>query len=245
MRWRDGSWTGRVHVHELLSFHSLTYFPHTLHPVEMAEEKDTIQPTYTTHHHEVLEKEAPMEHIAEYQEARHINLTWKSWMVVFVSCFAITAQVFVVVAAGSVIAFIVQDLGNPEIAGWIIQGPLLMQSVLSPFVGRLSDVLDRKYMATIPPLIAFVGAVISAKAQSMAMLIGGGILIGVTLATIAIVQAIPSEVLPLKYRALANGFSFLGGAAGGLIGGLGAGALTNRNPSGWVSTLHIPHAHLH
>lgn len=127
------------------------------------------------------------------------------------------AQVFVVVAAGSVIAFIVRDLGDGPIAGWIIQGPLLMQSVLSPIVGRLSDVLDRKYLAAVPPLIAFAGAVISAKATSMSMLIGGGILIGTTLATISIAQAIPAEILPLKYRALANGFAFMGGAIGGLF----------------------------
>ncbi|GAB1736026.1 hypothetical protein NU219Hw_g6080t1 [Hortaea werneckii] len=163
----------------------------------------------------------------------HIHLTWKTWMVVFISCFAIMAQVYVVTAAGSVIAFIEQDLGDGGIAGWIIQGPLLMQSVLSPFVGRLSDVLDRKYLASILPLIAFVGAVVSARAETMATLIGGGVLIGVTLATIAIVQAIPAEVLPLKYRALANGFAFIGGAVGGLLGGLSAGGLTNRNASGW------------
>ncbi|KAK5163112.1 uncharacterized protein LTR77_010896 [Saxophila tyrrhenica] len=180
-----------------------------------------------------LEKEAPMLHVAEYQQAQHIDLTWRSWLVVLISCFAIMAQVFVVVAAGSVIAFIIADLGDPSIAGWIIQGPLLMQSVLSPIVGRLSDVLDRKYMASIPPLIAFMGACICAKATSMKMLIGGGIPIGVTLATISIVQAIPAEVLPLKYRALANGFAFLGGAVGGLVGSLGAGGLTNRSPSGW------------
>lgn len=46
-------------------------------------------------------------------------------------------------------------------------------------------------------------------------------------------QSIPSEVLPLKYRALANGFAFLGGAVGGLVGVLGAGGVTNTNPSGW------------
>lgn len=91
-----------------------------------------------------------------------------------------------------------------------------MQSVLSPIVGRLSDVLDRKFLATVPPLIAFVGAVVSAKATSMSMLIGGGILIGTTLATISVVQAIPSEILPLKFRPLANGFAFVGGAVGGL-----------------------------
>jgi hypothetical protein len=50
----------------------------------------------------------------------------------------------------------------------------------------------------------------------MPMLIGGGILIGTTLSTIAIVQAIPSEILPLKYRALANGFAYMGGAVGGM-----------------------------
>ena len=64
---------------------------------------------------------APMEHLQEYQEAEHINLSWRSWMVVFVTCFAIMAQVFVVVAAGSVIAFIIRDLGDPSIAGWIIR----------------------------------------------------------------------------------------------------------------------------
>lgn len=126
------------------------------------------------------------------------------------------AQVYVVVAAGSVIAFIIRDVGDASLAGWIIQGPLLMQSVLSPIVGRLSDVLDRKSLATIPPLIAFAGAVVSARATNMNMLIGGGILIGTTLSTISIVQAIPSEILPLKYRALANGFAFVGGAVGGL-----------------------------
>lgn len=91
-----------------------------------------------------------------------------------------------------------------------------MQSVLSPLVGRLSDVLDRKLFASIPPLIAFVGSIICAKATSMNMVIGGGILIGVTLATISIVQSIPSEILPMKYRPLANGFAYLGGAVGGL-----------------------------
>lgn len=67
-----------------------------------------------------------------------------------------------------------------------------------------------------PPLVAFVGAVISARAQNMNTLIGGGILIGVTLPTSAIIQAIPSELLPLKYRSIANGLAFVGGSIGSL-----------------------------
>ena len=91
-----------------------------------------------------------------------------------------------------------------------------MQSVLSPLIGRLSDVLDRKYMASVPPLIAFVGAAISAKATSMSMLIGGGILIGTTLATVPIIHAILAEILPLKYRAVANALAYVSGALAGL-----------------------------
>ncbi|AEO65543.1 b6246144-b555-4864-ba49-ca1a76f0f3a2 [Thermothielavioides terrestris] len=180
------------------------------------------------HHLEVV----PIEEEA-HQGDVHINLSWRSWLVVFITCFAIMAQVFVVVAAGSVIAFIIRDIGSASLAGWVIQGPLLMQSVLSPIVGRLSDVLDRKMLAAVPPLIAFAGAVVSARATNMNMLIGGGILIGTTLSTISIVQAIPSEILPLKYRALANGFAFVGGAVGGIVGGMGAGAVTNVDAGGW------------
>ncbi|KAK3991243.1 major facilitator superfamily domain-containing protein [Cladorrhinum sp. PSN332] len=186
------------------------------------------------HHHQVLKNAVlPIEEEAHQGGDVHIDLGWRSWLVVFVTCFAIMAQVFVVVAAGSVIAFIIRDVGDASLAGWIIQGPLLMQAVLSPIVGRLSDVFDRKYLAAVPPLIAFAGAVVSARATSMNMLIGGGILIGTTLSTISIVQAIPSEILPLKYRALANGFAFVGGSIGGIIGGIGAGAVTNVNAGGW------------
>ncbi|KAH8901812.1 MFS general substrate transporter [Coniochaeta sp. PMI_546] len=184
------------------------------------------------HHHHREINVLPLEQEA-VQDAVHIQLTWRSWLVVFITCFAVAAQVFVVVAAGSVIAFIIRDLGDAPLAGWIIQGPLLMQAVLSPIVGRLSDVLDRKMLATVPPLLAFVGAVISAKATSMVMLIVGGILIGTTLSTISIVQAIPSEILPLKYRPIAQGLAGMGGTIGGLIGALGAGGMTNANPGGW------------
>jgi MFS family permease len=142
-------------------------------------------------------------------------------------------QIYVVVAAGFVLAFIIRDVGDAPLAGWIIQGPLLMQAVLSPIVGRLSDVIDRKHLATVPPLIAFAGAVISARAKDITMLIVGGVLIGTTLSTVSIVQAISPEVLPLKYRALANGFGFIGGALGGILGTLGAGAMANADPSGW------------
>ena len=54
-------------------------------------------------------------------QATTVHIGWRSWVVVAVTTFVIMAQVFVVTAAGSVIAFIVRDLGDAGISGWIIQ----------------------------------------------------------------------------------------------------------------------------
>ncbi|KAH7046744.1 major facilitator superfamily domain-containing protein [Macrophomina phaseolina] len=194
------------------------------------EDTDTSADRASPHHREVHVKTI-QEEAAE--QASPLDLGWRTWLVVFLSSFTIMAQVYTTVAAASVVAFIAMDFEVSSLSGWIIQGPLLMQAALSPIVGRLSDILDRKYLASIPPLIAFVGAVVCAKATSMNMLIGGSILVGVTLSTIAIVQSIPSEILPLKYRAVANGIAFLGGASAGIIGQLSAGAYSHLNSGGW------------
>ncbi|EKG11270.1 Pyridoxal phosphate-dependent enzyme beta subunit [Macrophomina phaseolina MS6] len=194
------------------------------------EDTDTSADRASPHHREVHVKTI-QEEAAE--QASPLDLGWRTWLVVFLSSFTIMAQVYTTVAAASVVAFIAMDFEGSSLSGWIIQGPLLMQAALSPIVGRLSDILDRKYLASIPPLIAFVGAVVCAKATSMNMLIGGSILVGVTLSTIAIVQSIPSEILPLKYRAVANGIAFLGGASAGIIGQLSAGAYSHLNSGGW------------
>lgn len=70
-------------------------------------------------------------------------------------------------------------------------------------------------MVCVPAVLAVAGSALSAKAETMSALIGGGILYGISLATIGIVQTIPAEILPRKYRALSNGIAFLGGSIGG------------------------------
>lgn len=94
---------------------------------EQAEQIETLSPQVNTNNEKNETKEnttATAEYLTEYDE--QVSLSWRSWMVVLVSCFAIVAQVFVVTAAGSVIAFIIRDLGkdSPDagaLAGWIIR----------------------------------------------------------------------------------------------------------------------------
>ncbi|KAF2105014.1 MFS general substrate transporter [Rhizodiscina lignyota] len=205
-------------------------------PNQIQADASKDQENHTTTIEHVKDINNALTQVNTYEDDVHVHLGWRSWLVVLVTLFSNITQVYVVVAVGTVIAFIIRDLGQPGLAGWAIQGPLLMQSVLAPSVGRLSDVIGRKNLVVGLPLIAFAGACICAKSTGINMLIGGSILTGFSLSTLAIVQAIPSEVLPLKYRTIANGSAFLGGAIGGLVGGLAAGALTNQNVHGWRNT---------
>lgn len=50
-----------------------------------------------------------------------VQLTWRSWMVVLVTCFAQIAQVFITVAAGQITTFVARDLGDAALSGWIIR----------------------------------------------------------------------------------------------------------------------------
>lgn len=54
-------------------------------------------------------------------EREHVQLTWRSWVVVFTTCFAQFAQIFVVAGSGQNITFIARDLGDASLAGWIIR----------------------------------------------------------------------------------------------------------------------------
>lgn len=54
-------------------------------------------------------------------EDEHVRLSWRSWVVVLLTCLAQMAQVFVVAGSAQNIAFIVRDLGDANLAGWIIR----------------------------------------------------------------------------------------------------------------------------
>lgn len=69
----------------------------------------------------VTTRSVQLSHHNEKGGGEHVQLTWRSWLVVFVTCFAQLAQVFVVVGSGQNIAFIARDLGNAELSSWIIR----------------------------------------------------------------------------------------------------------------------------
>jgi hypothetical protein len=61
-----------------------------------------MSPPGSIHRTEKPNTGVPILRTDSFLDDDRVKLTWRSWFIVFVSCFAIFSQVFVVVAAGSV-----------------------------------------------------------------------------------------------------------------------------------------------
>lgn len=64
--------------------------------------------------------ELPPPYKEQPDHEEHVRLTWRSWGVVLLTCFAQLAQVFVVVGTGQNLTFIAASLGSGSIT-WVIR----------------------------------------------------------------------------------------------------------------------------
>jgi MFS family permease len=76
-----------------------------------------------------------------------------------------------------------------------------MQAVISPLVSSISDTFQaRKLLLVGASVVSFVGAAIAPGSTNIYRLIGATILIGVGFSTVGLAFAVPSEILPRKWR---------------------------------------------
>jgi Fungal trichothecene efflux pump (TRI12) len=73
---------------------------------------------------------------------------------------------------GSVLPRIYSDIGGVDRYVWFVIGYLIPNAALCPFVGALSDMFGRRYVAIFSQLMLIVGPIITATAQTMNNAIG-------------------------------------------------------------------------
>ena len=76
-------------------------------------------------------------------------------------------------------------------------------------VGRLSDIFGRRWFFISGVLLGVVGSVIGATANTIPVLIGGQTLIGLSASTGYSYAFVIGELVPVKYRFMANGLLFV------------------------------------
>jgi MFS family permease len=113
----------------------------------------------------------------------------------------------------------------------------MIKGVLLLVVGRLSDLVGRRWFLIIGQTVATAGSIISALAPTVEVLIGGTVLIAIGGSVALLYPLLCQEMVPNKYRAYSQAlitvtcFPFLGfGAAIGRT-------LVNTTSLGWRSVL--------
>ena len=109
---------------------------------------------------------------------------------------------------GSVLPDIYSEIGG---AGgrwlWMVIGYLIPNSALCPFVGALSDIFGRKYVAAFGQVCLLIGPIVVSTAHDINIAIGGQVISGLGAGLNELIAlAGTSEIVPVKKRGAYVGF---------------------------------------
>jgi len=155
------------------------------HPRDEEKGRHTDGSDHSTTFIETLEKAAPgygkerSTAVADdiiVHESENPNVYQKMCLPLFVN---LTAMSFLWVGSqiplymfGGVFPLIYNDIGGYYIYIWLIIGYLIPNAALCPFVGALSDLIGRKWVAAAGQIMLVVGPIVTATAEQMRVAIG-------------------------------------------------------------------------
>ena len=99
------------------------------------------------------------------------------------------------------LSYIGTSLNNVQAQTWVPNSLALMQAVVSPLFSSASDVFQaRKWLLVGTSAISLIGAAIAPGSTDIYRLIAATVLIGVGFSSVGLAFAVPSEILPRKWR---------------------------------------------
>ncbi|KAL1847651.1 hypothetical protein Daus18300_013884 [Diaporthe australafricana] len=172
--------------------------------------------------------------LSEVGEEPRPHLHAKTFLAVFAVFGIYFAQVYCLVGAGAQGASIAAQFNAPTQSSWLSGSMAILTVVLGPIVSQAADYWGRKWFLVGLSFSGAAGALITALATSMNMLIAGCCLIGTAFGMQPLLHAVVSEVLPRAWRGWAQSIVMLSNALG-LFGGLVVGGVLNRggDPDGF------------
>ncbi|KUI55504.1 hypothetical protein VP1G_02904 [Cytospora mali] len=129
------------------------------------------------------------------------RMTKRKFMALVSQAFLWTGSQIPVYLFGAVPPYIYRDIGGHDRWIWLILANLLSLAAICPFVGSLSDLFGRRYVALVGAAFIVLGMIIVSTAQTMNIVIGGmtfaGIGAGINELT---ALAATSELAPVAKR---------------------------------------------
>lgn len=130
-------------------------------------------------------------------------------------------------------------LGGADRSIWIVSIGALCGSTLSPPISQAADYWGRKWFVVGFTICGAVGTLIASRSQTFGQLIAGQVIACCAFGAQPLCHAIASEILPRKYRSLAQGACNTAAALGGGTGLLVGGGLVRTNPENFRTFFYI------
>ncbi|CAK3897879.1 MFS general substrate transporter [Lecanosticta acicola] len=102
-----------------------------------------------------------------------------------------------------------EDIGPSPNINWVSLANIACGAVFFLLVGSLSDILGRRWFFVFGSCLALIGSIVGATAQSVNTLIASQVLIGIAVAFQQSFFWVVAEIVPMKYRYLANSYCYL------------------------------------
>src|SRR5271170_2576647 len=145
-----------------------------------------------------------------------------------------------VVGSGALARDITAVVGGASDTIWPSSTIAILTVVLSPPVSQAADYWGRKWFLVGLTACGCVGSIIVSRATSIGMAIAGFAIGGISFGAQPLLHAVTSEILPRKYRPLAQGTVNTSAALGAIIALLMGGSLTrNSHPEGFRTYWYI------
>ncbi|KEF56917.1 uncharacterized protein A1O9_07107 [Exophiala aquamarina CBS 119918] len=128
---------------------------------------------------------------------------------------------------------ITSDIGGQDKTAWLVIIFALVPTVAGPPISQIADFWGRKWLVVITAYISMVGCIIFSRSDSIGMALGSSVVAGASSACQSILHAVPSEVLPRRYRPWAQTAVILSAGIGAIFGLYAAGGMVETNVSGW------------
>ncbi|KAK3111051.1 hypothetical protein LTR53_014067 [Teratosphaeriaceae sp. CCFEE 6253] len=101
------------------------------------------------------------------------------------------------------------DIGPDPNINWVPLANLACGAVFFLLVGQLSDIFGRRWFFIIGSLLALIGSIVGAVAKDVNTLIAAEVIIGVAVAFQQSFFWVVAEVVPMKWRYIANSYCYL------------------------------------
>lgn len=126
-----------------------------------------------------------------------------------------------------------EDIGDPGKAQWLPQTNTIITLAFVTPISQIADYWGRKGPLVIASVVTCVGSIIVSRATNMSMAIAGNVFASTANAVSPLVFAVAAEIVPRRYRSLAQGGMTGMQSSAGIVALLGGTSLCKNYVEGW------------